>query len=340
MRTPASPAARNLAALALIGTCALIWSTMPLIAVASALATPVYFLAIVRISGASTTALLVTARWPKLTLRSLRPNTLFPEGIRSPVLPALAIATIGKFEWLAYFAALTLTGIHVTVLVLETWPTIMIITLVSLNRGNGRYGPTSALTAAAVAGTGTLSLPEILNGQTSVHTAGTLLAFLAALMAGTHSAVIVRAGEAATPSLTSRGLSPSTIQARTFTTLWLQSASQLLAAAALVTLATLVGEHITPGHALAAALFGFLSSGATEPLFRLGTAIADSAATASALYLTPVIALLWLHLHQGLDPASTALTVLGAALLIGANATVAATTTTTTTTRHRENQQQ
>ena len=236
--------------------------------------------------------------WPRPTLLSLRPDTLFSKDLHRSTIPA--------------------------------WPTIVILTLLFLNRTTGRYQPIGRMTALAVAastiGAATVALPEILSGDSSLQAAGLALSVLAALLTGTHHAVIVPTGDAAAPTITSRGLEPSTYQARAFTATWLPATSQIICSPLLLIPALLTGEPFSVNTALAAMLFGFLTSGVPDPLFRLGTAVSTTTDTGTILYATPLLALFSVHLHQGSSPHSPHLTVVGATLIIGSTIAIAAST--------------
>ena len=84
-----------------------------------------------------------------------------------------------------------------------------------------------------------------------------------------------------------------------------------------------LSETPSKGEIVAAMALAVVSSGVSDIFFRTGTALATNTAVTTVVYLTPVLALIWIQLISGLNIQNVALTAVGIAAIVGGNGMIA-----------------
>ena len=318
----------NLTATGCLLVCVLLWSTIPLLLTFGVGAAPALFIAMNRFTGGATNIGYLFIAYPRLrTSPGAFIRTLYPKGERRKHAQVNGLVATGKLEWVSYIVALSLASPHIVIMIVETWPAVMVIGLIVLNLNTGRYRRTGTLTKLAVLGTiagGVLiAAPGGGPGTAGMQFLGVGMAALTSLLAGGHHALIVRWGDRAAERLREAGLERSLTRARVFGCIWMQCTSQWTCATVILAVGLILGETPTRGEILAAMALAVVSSGASDIFFRTGTAMATTTAVTMVVYLTPVMSLTWLSLISGLNVQNFALTAVGIAAIIGGNGMIA-----------------
>ena len=296
----------NLIATACLLVCVITWSTIPLLLTFGVGNAPALFIAMNRFAGGATNLGYLLMAYPRIrTSPGAIIRTLYPKGERTKHAQVNGLVAIGKLEWVTYIAALSMASPHIVVMIVETWPAVMVVGLILLNLNTGRYGRTGTLTKAAVlatiAGGVLIAAPGGGTDAAGIQALGVGMAVLTSLIAGGHHAVIVRWGDRAAERLRDAGLEKSLTRARVFACISIQCTSQWTCSLVMLAVGLIREETPTEGEVLAAVALAVVSSGVSDIFFRTGTAMATTTAVTMVVYLTPVMSLTWIWLISGLN---------------------------------------
>ena len=321
----------NLLAITLLMASALAWSFIPITIRTAAIGHALLFNAAYRTGGAAGNATIILAGFPELRKEALRAAAIMPRGQRRQAAAALAYGAMGKFEWLPYTLALTLTSTHLAVMTAETWGLFFVITSLALARQSGRFAkmhPATVLAVpAAATGAALMATPEINNTDTVRTLSGLGAAISSAILAGSHNAIISWWGD---HQAETRSQGP---RSRTFWAVHTQMTCQAAAAAISLILALVLGQSMSAELMALSAASGILTASIGDSLFRAGIASANTPALAAITHTAPVMGIAWIYLAYGGTPANPLTAAVGATLILAATATITLFTATGRTRR-------
>ena len=283
------------------------------------------FSAGLRLGGAIGCLAFLLLRYPKplfeLTrLIGTKPDTLGREGPREAVARqfdirhligwSLPYAVFGKFEYVFFAYAAQSMVIHAVAITYEIWPMVMILTMGVLFRNDETYKRTGLGTFSMLVlcflGFALIVGPEGVGHVDAQHSASIGLVIGAAVIGGTHNAVIFKWGNV-TGNVLGRfrdqfgfreGTRSAVESAVVFSTVSAQGLVQVVCFGICLTIGLVIGEGIEWSALMISILGGALIAGIADVAFRIANSYTNNLGVNALSYLTPIVALGWLGLFS------------------------------------------
>ena len=264
----------------------------------------------------------------------LNPDSLAESEIRSEVRLAFTLrglngwsllyGAFGKFEYTFFAYAVQSMSIYVVAVTYEIWPMVMILLMATLFSGDLQYRKTGiglfSMLGLCLVGFALVLSSELPNLSGEVHHYGVVLALFAALIAGSHNAVLFRWGFNLRDRLNRVGVSSGSGESMTvFCTVLGHAISQFVCLFASLAIGLAIGEEMEWKLFALAIGGGALSSGVGGLFFRMANSVSTSLGVNAISYTTPIFALVWLLLFSEANVVRVDYLVIGAAAIITAN---------------------
>ena len=241
----------------------------------------------------------------------------------------MLFASFGKFEFVWYALSTRFIDISAAAVLYETWPMLMVFVMAWLFRNENRYRSITTGTALLIVlcflgyvfviasqiqefdGLGSTQGLELM--------AGVGLVTFAAVIGGTHNAVIFRWGIKLGESTFYSGKGISAESSELLGILLGQMISQLFCLFPSFALGFATGESLSRQTIIPAITAGILVSGISDIVFRKANSLTDNLGINAISYSTPIVGLAWLVVFGRIGDVSIDLLVIGAAAVISAN---------------------
>ena len=307
---------------------AVIWAAVPLaIDLGGGTETPFLFNAFWRFGGFVGGAWVLVANYSDL----LRDRRVLQHVLNGTLGFSLAYGVIGKFEYALFAWSTQYVPISTTTVLYETWPLILVLSLYLRFRKDERYEKNVVNMVAMLliclvgfviitAGRGDFGGFRSYLG--SAWFWGALIALGAAVLAGTHNAVVFGWGNDMGKRLHDMGLAGGRKDVDSMYMFGIvvgHCVSQLVSVVPSGAIGLFVGERWSWSTLGAATVGGMVATGVADNCFRKANAITTNLGVNAISYATPVVALVMLWLFSNTAWERWQLLVIGAAGIITAN---------------------
>ena len=274
---------------------------------------------------------LILSRPDTPSRREMRQKVGHPFNLSCLIGWSLPFAVFGKFEYVFFAYAAQVMAIHAVTITYEIWPIVMILTMGVLFRGEETYKRTGIGTflmlGLCLVGFALVVLPEGVGHTEVQHSVSIVLVLVAALVGGTHNAVIFKWGNVMGDVLGQfrdqfrfpRGFESSSGSPVIFATVLAQGLVQVVCFSLCLVIGFAIGERIEWFAFLISILGGFLVAGIGDVSFRIANSYTDNLGVNALSYLTPILALAWLALFSQAEVSRLDYLLVGAIAVITAN---------------------
>ena len=321
-----------------------VWALVPLVIdITSGSSSPFLFNGGWRLGGAIGCLGFILARYRSLFFVFLQVNFFQhnapppPREIRRLFVPrtfigwSIPFAVFGKFEFVIYAYATQLVATYAVAVTYETWPIIMISIMVFLFKNENRYQKTGIgmffLLVICLIGTALVIIPEQTISTSGFSYLAIVLSIAAALVAGSHNAVMFKWGNVLGKQLDKLKNNTEYFNARseseesliTFSTVLGQYLAQSICMILCFVIGFSMSESIDWSLLLFSIAGGALASGMGDVFFRKANTMTDDIGLNALTYLTPVFAFVWLFIFSEVDVVRADYLVLGTIAIIISN---------------------
>lgn len=241
----------------------------------------------------------------------------------------MLFAAFGKLEFVWYGLSTRFIDISAAAILYEIWPILMVFVMAWMFRNEGRYRRvtlgTVLLLFLCFLGYVFVILSQVEDfrgldtGRGLELLFGVGLVVLAAVVGGTHNAVVFRWGIGLREQLFSVGNDDKDNSVELFGIVTGQVISQLFCLFPSFALGFAFGESLSGRTLMLVLAAGILVSGFSDVLFRKANSITDNLGINAIAYSTPVVGLVWLVVFGRVGDVSFDLLVIGGTALITAN---------------------
>ena len=217
---------------------------------------------------------------------------------------AILYGVLGKFEYAFFAFAVGFASFSTVTIIFTIWPVIFIFVMAFLyssneNSGNERYrhqgGWLILMIMLCFTGFIFVVWPERVAIPGSTFYIGVGIAIFAALMAGSHNAVMLRwadkLGDDIENTYPDRYGSHTAIKFDVFSAVFGLLITQLICAIASIVIAIMMGETVNYALLLLSIIGGIVSSGIADVLFRSSNIVGDNLGVNAIIYAMPIFAL-------------------------------------------------
>ena len=243
----------------------------------------------------------------------------------------LTYAAFGKFEYVFFAFAAQAIAIYAVAVTYEIWPIVLVIAMTFLFRGEQRFQTTGTGTFVmlfvCLIGFAMVVMPERAGLVGGEYILATVLVVTAAIVGGTHNAVIFKWGDVLGRQLDRHRELPEydSISSESrdsmiiFGTVLGQCIAQFSCMVLCLAIGFLVGDSLSWPLFLVSIVGGALVAGMGDVLFRVANSLTSNLGVNAISYTTPVFALVWLALFSQVEIAFVDYLVMGTILIITAN---------------------